>query len=52
VTPTRAGRSEGCPAVEQSRAQKLMPMLANGAMVFLFAPESDWMESDPWVNQG
>jgi hypothetical protein len=52
VTPTRAGRSEGCPAVEQSRAQKLLPMLANGAMVFLFAPESGWMESDPWVNQG
>ena len=52
VTPTRAGRSEGCPAVEQSRAKQLLPMLANGAMVFLFAPESAWMESDPWVNQG
>ena len=52
VTPTRAGRSEGCPAIEQGRAKELLPMLANGAMVFLFAPESEWLQSDPWVNQG
>lgn len=51
VTSTRAGRSEGCPAVDQARAKELMPMLANGAMVFLFAPNETWMESDPWVNQ-
>lgn len=49
VTPTRAGRSEGCPAMEQSRARKLLPTLANGGMVFLFAPESDWMAQDPWL---
>jgi hypothetical protein len=49
VTPTRAGRSEGCPAIEQSRAKRLLPALANGAMVFLFAPNEEWMESDPWV---
>jgi len=39
VTPTKAGRSEGCPAMEQQRAQRVLPELANGAMVFLFAPE-------------
>ena len=50
VTSTRAGRSEGCPAVDQSRAKTLMPMLANGAMVFLFAPNQAWMTSDPWVH--
>jgi len=49
VTPTRAGRSEGCPAMEQSRAQRLLPKLANGAMVFLFAPDQSWLQSDPWV---
>lgn len=49
VTPTRAGRSEGCPAIEQSRAKRLLPALSNGAMVFLFAPDEEWMESDPWV---
>jgi hypothetical protein len=49
VTPTKAGRSEGCPAMEQSRAKKLLPTLANGGMVFLFAPKSDWMAQDPWL---
>jgi hypothetical protein len=49
VTPTKAGRSEGCPAMEQSRAKKLLPTLANGGMVFLFAPESDWISQDPWI---
>jgi hypothetical protein len=49
VTATRAGRSEGCPAIEQARAKKLLPALANGAMVFLFAPDEEWMERDPWV---
>ena len=49
VTPTRAGRSEGCPAMEQTRARKLLPELANGGMVFLFAPDESWMSKDPWV---
>lgn len=49
VTPTKAGRSEGCPAMEQSRAKKLLPILSNGAMVFLFAPNEQWLESDPWL---
>lgn len=50
VTPTRAGRSQGCPAMEQARAKRLLPMLANGAMVFLFAPDGHFMANDPWVN--
>lgn len=49
VTASRAGRSEGCPAVEQSLAHVLLPKLANGGMVFLFAPDRQWMASDPWV---
>lgn len=49
VTPARAGRSEGCPAIEQSRAKRLLPKLAHGGMVFLFAPEESWMSDDPWV---
>jgi hypothetical protein len=43
VTPTKAGRSEGCPAMEQSRAKRLLPILSNGAMVFLFAPNARWL---------
>lgn len=49
VTPSRAGRSEGCPAVEQERAEQLLPKLANGGMVFLFAPDEGWMQRDPWI---
>jgi hypothetical protein len=50
VTPTKAGRSEGCPAMEQARAKRLLPELADGAMVFLFAPNDKWLENDPWIN--
>ena len=49
VTPTKAGRSEGCPAMESTRAKRLLPELADGGMVFLFAPDSRWMSSDPWL---
>ncbi|MDQ6689329.1 MAG: murein L,D-transpeptidase catalytic domain family protein [Gemmatimonadota bacterium] len=49
VTADRAGRSEGCPAMEQDRAQRVLPELADGGMVFLFAPDQRWMAYDPWV---
>jgi hypothetical protein len=49
VTSTKAGRSEGCPAMEPARAQRLLPKLANGGLVFLFAPREDWMAKDPWL---
>jgi hypothetical protein len=49
VTPDKAGQSEGCPALEPDRAQRLLPKLANGGMVFLFAPDENWMASDPRV---
>ncbi len=49
VTDDKAGRSEGCPALEPARAQRLLPKLANGGLVFLFAPDRTWMTGDPWV---
>jgi hypothetical protein len=49
VTAIKAGRSEGCPAMELSRARRLLPKLAEGGMVFLFAPDSDWLAADPWL---
>ncbi|MEO8578447.1 MAG: murein L,D-transpeptidase catalytic domain-containing protein [Gemmatimonadales bacterium] len=52
VTATKAGRSEGCPAMEPARAKRLLPKLANGGLVFLFAPRQDWMASDPWLASG
>jgi hypothetical protein len=49
VTSSKAGRSEGCPAMEPARAERLLPKLADGGMVFLFAPDADWMARDPWI---
>jgi hypothetical protein len=53
VSAGQAGRSEGCPAMEEHRARRLLPMLANGGMVFHFSPhDREWLASDPWVNAG
>jgi hypothetical protein len=49
VTSSRAGRSEGCPAMDPERAENLLPKLANGGLVFLFAPDDNWMTRDPWL---
>lgn len=50
VTSTGSGRSQGCPAVEPARAQRLIPKIANGSLVFLFSPnDSRWMKNDPWA---
>jgi hypothetical protein len=49
VARNRAGRSEGCPAMEPARAERLLPKLAEGGMVFLFAPDENWMSRDPWI---
>ncbi len=52
VTGIRAGRSEGCPAMAPDRARQLLPKLASGGLVFLFAPDSNWMAHDPWLSEG
>jgi hypothetical protein len=35
--------------MELSRATRLLPKLADGGMVFLYAPDDHWMTNDPWV---
>jgi hypothetical protein len=51
VTATEAGRSEGCPAMEQQRARRLLPMLADGGLVFIYSPnDAHWLRSDRWIN--
>jgi len=50
VTPGDAGRSEGCPALERARARRLLPLLANGGVVFIYSPnDARWLARDPWV---
>jgi hypothetical protein len=51
VTARDAGRSEGCPAMEQHRANRLLPMLAEGGVVFIYSPrDAAWLDGDPWLN--
>lgn len=53
VTSRDAGRSQGCPAMEQHRARALLPRLARGGMVFLFSPRDErWLREDPWLGTG
>lgn len=50
VTAGDAGRSQGCPAMEQRRARRLLPMIAGGGLVFLFSPRDErWLREGPWV---
>ena len=49
VTPRKAGLSEGCPAMEPARARRLLPKLAGGGLIFLFAPDEGWLSRDPWL---
>jgi hypothetical protein len=50
VTATSAGRSEGCPAMEPARADRLLPLLANGGVVFVYSPnDRRWLLEEPWV---
>jgi hypothetical protein len=50
VTASSSGRSEGCPAMEQFRARRLLPMIANGSVVFQYSPHNaDWLANDPWL---
>jgi hypothetical protein len=49
VTEDGAGKSEGCPAMEMERAKRLLPLLANGAIVYLYSPNDvAWLDNDPW----
>lgn len=51
VSPGDAGRSEGCPAMEMARARRLLPLIANGGVVFLYSPrDRRWLDRDPWIN--
>ena len=41
---------QGCPAMEMDRAQRLLPALANGGVVFLYSPlAEDWLSDGPWI---
>src|SRR5260221_698513 len=37
-------------AFRAAHAQRLLPKLADGGLVFLFAPDATWLQHDPWVS--
>ena len=50
VTARDAGRSQGCPAMSMERAQRLLPLIANGGIVILYSPnDADWLANGPWM---
>ena len=50
VTADDAGRSEGCPAMEPERAERLLPLIAHGGVVFIYSPNDPrWLQAGPWV---
>ncbi len=50
VSATAAGRSQGCPAMEPERAERLLPLIANGALVFIYSPNDErWLNDGPWI---
>jgi hypothetical protein len=39
--------------MEMERAERLLPLLANGGVVFIYSPGDDrWLTEDQWVNGG
>lgn len=51
VTAGGAGRSEGCPAMEPERAERLLPLLEGGSVVFIYSPlDGRWASQGPWVS--
>ena len=50
VTASAAGRSQGCPAMELERAERLLPLIAGGSVVFIYSPRDErWLSEGPWL---
>lgn len=45
----RLGRSQGCPAVSMQDAPKLIKLLANGAGVFLYYPDPQYIKASSFI---
>jgi hypothetical protein len=48
----RLGRSHGCPAVAPGVASEVLGALAEGAALFVYGDDPDWLESEPWARCG
>lgn len=43
------GRTEGCPAVPQASARRLIRLIENGVVVFAWYPDSEFLETSEYV---
>ncbi len=45
------GRTEGCPAVSSEAAKRLIPLIANGTVVFAWYPEKNFLEKSGYLDR-
>ncbi|MBM4281085.1 MAG: murein L,D-transpeptidase catalytic domain family protein [Deltaproteobacteria bacterium] len=45
------GRSQGCPAVAQSRVVALIDLVKHGTLLFSYFPDDAWLSSSPFLTQ-
>jgi L,D-transpeptidase-like protein len=46
------GRTEGCPAVSSEAAKRLIPLIANGTVVFAWYPDRGFLEHSGYLDPG
>ncbi len=46
----RAGRSWGCPALDQVHAEPIITMIENGAVILAYYPDESWLKSSKFIN--
>lgn len=45
------GRTEGCPAVSSEAAERLIPLIANGTVVFAWYPEKNFLKKSGYLDR-
>ena len=45
------GRTEGCPAVSSEAAKRLIPLIANGTVVFAWYPEKTFLQKSSFLDR-
>ena len=46
----RLGRSQGCPAVEESVVKPLIDAIKDGALIFAYYPDTRWLSTSKFLN--
>lgn len=46
---TKVGRSHGCPALSRKDAQKVIPLIKGGSLVFAYYPDASWLHQSSYL---